>query len=82
MDTATVSTHDLNTLFLYREVVAMRKNLDDLCIRLTKVISQQQIKKTQWDLDIEAGLNDVKRGRVTKFSSINEYLQTMQTKYS
>lgn len=79
MDSATVSASDLNTLSLYREVVAMRKNLDNLYHKLVKIIPASEGSDEWWDKENKLAMDDYKAGRYTHYNSVDDFVKSLKT---
>lgn len=79
MDSAAVSTSDLNTLSLYREVVAMRKNLDNLYHKLVKIIPASEGSDEWWDKENKLAMDDYKAGRYTHYNSVDDFVKSLKT---
>lgn len=79
MDTGVITTTNSDVLSLYREVVVMRKSLDNLYHKLVKIIPASEGSEEWWDKENKLALDDYKAGRYTHYNSIDEFVKSLKT---
>lgn len=67
-------------LDLYKQVVAMRQALDGLYRKIVKVLLAEEGTDEWWAREIEEAKEDIRQGRYTTYSSIDEYTKSLKAR--